>query len=62
MADPLFHTVMRRSGPGDATRVVHRESTEAAEELLLTAVERGADIVLDGTSKWVGFFSERRRN
>lgn len=55
LVDPLFGVVMRKSGLAEAIRAVHRDSTDASESLLIEAVERGNDIVLDGTSKWAPF-------
>lgn len=48
--DPFFH-VLRALTPS-AARVVHADSTAAAETLFLEAVNRRRDVVFDGTLSW----------
>ena len=55
LADPLFAELSMRGSHGQAALAVHRESTDSAERLLLTALEQGRTIVFDGTCKWAPF-------
>lgn len=50
--DPLMdHIVQRGAPPSFAAQAVHRESTDAAETLLLQALTNQRDIIFDGTLK-----------
>ncbi len=55
LADPLFAELAQRGAHGFASFAVHRDSTDAAEELLLAALHEERTIVFDGTCKWAPF-------
>eukprot|EP00475_Leptophrys_vorax_P023210 TRINITY_DN3169_c0_g1_i1.p1 TRINITY_DN3169_c0_g1~~TRINITY_DN3169_c0_g1_i1.p1 ORF type:complete len:382 (+),score=64.17 TRINITY_DN3169_c0_g1_i1:732-1877(+) len=52
--DPLFQILSRR-GVGNASEIVHKFSTDAAETLFLSALKWRRDIVFDGTMSWLPF-------
>ena len=58
LADPLFEAISKAGSPSEASKEVHRDSTNNAEKLLLSALNRGRDIVFDGTSKWAPFVTQ----
>jgi hypothetical protein len=49
-ADPMFHNLK--------TSDLHVESTKSAEQLLVTALNHGRDIIFDGTMSWLEFVAQ----
>eukprot|EP00192_Tetraselmis_astigmatica_P010115 CAMPEP_0117673816 /NCGR_PEP_ID=MMETSP0804-20121206/14687_1 /TAXON_ID=1074897 /ORGANISM="Tetraselmis astigmatica, Strain CCMP880" /LENGTH=811 /DNA_ID=CAMNT_0005482605 /DNA_START=99 /DNA_END=2534 /DNA_ORIENTATION=- len=54
MKDPVFLKLTKLGDP-DPSQVVHGDSVEAAEQILLNAVQQRRDIVFDGTMMWAPF-------
>jgi predicted ABC-type ATPase/thiol-disulfide isomerase/thioredoxin len=52
--DPLFQ-FLSKNGVGNASEIVHKFSTDAAETLFLSALKWRRDIVFDGTMSWLPF-------
>ncbi|CAO2826727.1 unnamed protein product [Amaranthus hypochondriacus] len=59
--DVIYNALSSRGHHGDmlpTAELVHKSSTDAASSLLVTALNEGRDVIMDGTLSWVPFVEQ----